>query len=237
MPTDQSISRRHARDFSHLPPVLLRSDRFPLPNYNKALPSIPSTSTGLEDSDAVSVFTSLSGSLTISPTPSRDAYERTSLTEAQRIAAQYRERHREAPNVFRNVAVSGSTVRDVNSNPLEFQYASLSSTVLESGARVDGRAVNATVATSSAPQSPPMRWAPAAEIETTHEAVSRFGRVHDDGTVSCAWEDCLGVLPSLAAFLSHLHVHLIHEGYVARLRRVLIWIWSTDHVIRQLKCL
>jgi hypothetical protein len=230
-PTNELMSRRYAGDFSSLAPVVPGNDRSPLPDYDKDLPRIPSTSTGLEDSEVVSVFTSLSGTLTITPVAgcpaltdfSHDAYEPVQLTEAQRIAAQYRQLHRSSSDVLRSTAISEPTIPGVGSNRLESRSVFPSSIGIRSGARVDGQAMDAATGAPLAPHSPPMRQALAEEIEAIHEAVRRLGRVHDDGTVSCTREDCLEFFPSLVAFLSHISVHLIREGYVACLRRAFIW--------------
>ena len=201
--TDKLRSRRYAGDFSHLPPVGLENDLSPLPDYNKDLPHIPSTLMGFSDAEAVTLFTSLSGNLTTSPIPrsphplpSHDIYERVKLTEAQEIAARYRQRH-----------CSRSSA------------ALSSSTVIQSGVYPDGQDTGAAIRVSLAPRSPPIRRVLAEETEITPEVASRFGRFQDNGAVWCSWEDCLEILPSLVAFLSHLRVHLVDEGYVARLRR------------------
>ena len=220
--------RRYAGDFSHLSPIDLGIHFSP--DYNKDLPRIPSTSTGLWDSEAVTVFTSLSGTLTTSPNagcppppvPSPDAYQQVPLTEAQQIAAQYRRRHRSSSDVLQNSAIFEQTVPGQSFNPLGSHRAFPSSTVMQSSARVDGHAIDAAIGGALAPWSPTMRRSHA-EMETTHETVSRFGRVHDDGTASCTREGCLKVSPNSSAFLDHLDAHLVHEGCVARLWRALVW--------------
>ena len=221
--------RRYAGDFSHLSPIDL-GIHLP-PDYNKDLPRIPSNSTGLWDSEAVTVFTSLSGTLTTSPNagcppppvPSPDAYQQVPLTEAQQIAAQYRQRHRSSSDVLQNSAIFEQTVPGPSSNPLESQRAFPSSTVTQSSARVDGHAIDPAIGGALAPCSPTIRRSHAEEMKTPHETVSRFSRVHDDGTVSCTREGRLKVSPNSSAFLDHLDAHLVHEGCVARLWRALIW--------------
>jgi hypothetical protein len=72
------------------------------------------------------------------------------------------------------------------------------------------------------PQSPTKR-ALAEEIEATHtlhDGATPFSWVHEDGTIPCTRVDCLAVLQNLKAFLCHLHIHLIHEGYVVHPRCV-----------------
>jgi hypothetical protein len=223
MPIDELKTRRFAGDFTHLAPILLGGDRLPspIPNYDKDLPRIPSTSTRLWGDEVVTIFTNLSGDLTTSaavgsplPVPSYDVCERVSITEAQKIAAQYRQRHRSSSGAHQGIATFERSTLGMCSHPL---YAPSPSTVIESGVSVDGQATNAAIGASSASQ-PPIIRALVEGVEAVHQAVSPFGQVHKDGTVSCTREDCLKDLPSLNAFLSHLHVHLIHEGYVLRLR-------------------
>ena len=222
---DEFRSRRHAGDFSHLVPTLLESDRplSPVPDYHKDLPRIPSTSTGLWGDEAVTVSTDLAGSLTASPivgSPpiSHHAHERVSITEAQQIAAQYLQRHRSSLDAFRHTAVSERTTIDVSTNPLEPLHASPSSSAIQSGVSAT---VNAPFGASPAPpQSSPTSRALVGVTETDapHEGARLFDRVREDGTVSCTRGDCLAVLPSTKAFLNHLQIHLIDEGYVVRLR-------------------
>jgi hypothetical protein len=38
--------------------------------------------------------------------------------------------------------------------------------------------------------------------------------VDQDGPFPCPRRDCYGVLPTREAYNSHVHIHLIHEGYV-----------------------
>ena len=240
--TDEHKARRHAGDFSHLAPILLESDR--LPDCDKDLPRIPSTSTGLWGSEAVSVFTTTTGSLTASPivgrpslpVPSHRVYERAPVTEAQRIAAQYRQRHRSSLNALQNIEIPGQITLNVSTDPLEsLVHASPPSTVIQSGVSMHTQAVDAPLEASLAPsQSPPNRRALAEETgaaHTPHEGASLFSRVHEDGTVSCNRGDCLAVLPNLEAFLCHRHIHLIHEGYVVRLRRCDPEYEGTDHIV------
>ena len=59
---------------------------------------------------------------------------------------------------------------------------------MQSSARVNDQAIRVAIEGALAPQSPTIRRPHAEGSETTHEAVSRFSRVHDDGTVSCTWE-------------------------------------------------
>lgn len=237
MPTDELKSRRHAGDFSHLPPIDLKDDRCPLPDYNKELPRIPSTSTGLldDEADAVTLYTNISGTLTTSPIAgcrplvlSYDVYERVHMTEAQRIAAEYRQRHCSSSDALWGAMISEPTVRDVSSNPLESQH--VSSTAMQSDACINVQAIDAVIGAPLLSQHPPIGQNPS-ETGITHGTMNRGGGVHDDRTVSCPREDCLETLPSAVAFLSHMRVHLIHEGYVARLRRALIWVGGADHNI------
>lgn len=200
--TEGLIARRYAGDFSHLPPIVVENDPSPLPDHHKDLPRIPSTSTGLCGSETVTVYTSLSGTLTTSPiggrpklpVPSDNASERVQLTEAQKIAAQYRERHRSSSGVFQSITISEPTILGVNSNPLESRYALPSSTKMQSDVRVDGQATDAVIEASLTPQPPPTGRA-LAEAEITRDAASRSGRAHGDGAVSCTQEDCLEVCP------------------------------------------
>jgi len=224
---DEFRSRRYAGDFSHLVLTLPESDRplSPVPDYHKDLPRIPSTSTGLWGDEAVTVSTDLAGSLTVSPivgspplsVPSHHAHERVSITEAQQIAAQYRQRHRSSMDAYRHTAVSERTTIDVSTNPLEPLHASPSSTAIQSGVSAT---VNPFRTSPAPPQSSPTSRALVGETETDapHEGARLFDRVREDGTVSCTRGDCLAVLPSSKAYLNHLHIHLIDEGYVVRLR-------------------
>ena len=68
-------------------------------------------------------------------------------------------------------------------------------------------------------QSPPIRRPLAEVTPIPHEDACLFSWIREDGTISCTRGDCMAVLPSLEAFLSHLHIHLIHEGYVLYLRQ------------------
>ena len=102
MAVNELKSRRFAGDFTNLAQFYLESERYPspIPNYDKDLPRIPSTSTELCGDEVVTVFTNLSGDLTTSPVvgcspfrgPSHDEGGRVPMTEAQKIAAQYRQR-------------------------------------------------------------------------------------------------------------------------------------------------
>ncbi|KAF9648843.1 hypothetical protein BDM02DRAFT_3269203 [Thelephora ganbajun] len=234
--SDELNFRRLAGDFSHLAPHLLGSDRphLSVPDYDKDLPRIPSTSTGLWGGEAVTVFTDRMGSHTTSPivgcpppTPSYHVYERIQITEAQRIADQYRERRRSSIDVAQGSPVSEQATPSVNIHSPESLRAFPSSTVIRSGVSTDTQATNTPVKVALAPQSPTIH-ALAEETETTHtshEGVSLFSRVHEDGTVSCTRGDCLTILPSLRAFLSHLHIHLIHEGLNSC---ELCGVWFTD---------
>lgn len=93
IPNDDLDTRRYAGDFSHLTPIL-RED------YNKDLPRIPSTSTGLLGDEVLTIITEMMGSPAASPivgcpplpVPSYHASEQAPITEAQQIAAQYRQR-------------------------------------------------------------------------------------------------------------------------------------------------
>lgn len=127
IPTDElKYRRRRAGDFSRLHPIVLENNNHnpPSPDDDDGLQRIPSTSTGLLDDSPVTVFTRSSGTLTVSPIegclqlsfPSHDVYEEAPLTEAQRIAAQYRQRHRSLPDVPQSTIVSEATIPDVSSN-------------------------------------------------------------------------------------------------------------------------
>lgn len=230
---DEHRSRRHGGDFSHLAPILPESDRSPspAPGYNKDLPRIPSTSTGLWGGEAVSILTEAIGSLTASPipgcpplpVPSHHAYERVPITEAQQIAVQYRRRFRNPLNTSRSTKVSEQMTPDVSTDPLESSHASPTSTVMQSGVSTDTQVMNVLVRASLAPCESPTRRALAEEIKNTrtlHDSTSSFSQVYEDGTLSCTREDCLAVLANFKAFLCHLHIHLIHEGYVVHPRSV-----------------
>lgn len=226
-PIDELRSRRTAGDFTHLPPILPETYRppSPSPDYDKDLPRIPSTSTEICGDEAVTVFTDSSGSLTTSPivgcpplpVPSKDVHGRVPITEAQQIAARYRQRHRGSYNVHQRTVVPGRTIPNVSFRFIEPPHAFPLSTVTQSGVSVDIPAMNATIGASLALQSPSISQALAEEMEAVLEGASLFSQVHEDGTVSCARGDCQTNLPSLKAFLCHLHVHLIHEGYVVPL--------------------
>jgi len=230
---DEHRSRRYGGDFSHLAPILPESDRSPspAPDYNKDLPRIPSTSTGLWGREAVSILTEAIGSLTASPipgcpplpVPSHHTYERVPITESQQIAAQYRQRFRSSLNDLQSAKVSEQMTLDVSTDPLESSHTSPTSTVMQSGVSTDTLAMNALVGASLALSESPTRRALAEEIETTrtlHDGASPFSQVHEDGTVSCTRGDCLAVLSNSKAFSCHLHIHLIHEGYVVHPRCV-----------------
>ena len=125
------------------------------------------------------------------------------------------------------------------STNLESSRASPSSTVARSG--VSARTANASLgASSTIPRSPPIRrtlFEDTGATPTSYEGANLFKRDHEDGTVFCTRGDCLTVLPSLQAFLSHSHIHLIHEGYVAHLQwRDVNWI--TDYIVsnKQAEC-
>lgn len=129
MAADEFESRRYTGDFSCPPQINLRKSRSSLSDDGDGLRRIPSTSTGFLDDDAISVYTSSSGTLTITschclqvPVPSRDEHEQFTLTEAQRIALQYQEHHRSRPDVFQSTTISESTTQDVSPNLLDLQY-------------------------------------------------------------------------------------------------------------------
>lgn len=114
---EEQRARRHAGDFTHLAPILPESGRLlsPVPDYDKDLPRIPSTSTGLWGTEAATILTeqmcsSMAFSLTDFarlPNPSHRAYERVPITEAQKIAAQYRQRHQSSMDVSSTSETSG----------------------------------------------------------------------------------------------------------------------------------
>lgn len=204
IPPDELRARRYGGDFSHMGPVFTESNRPPssIPDFDEDdLPRIPSTSTGLWGDDAVTISTEMMGSPTASPVvgcpplsvPSHQECEREPLTEAQQIAAQYRQRHHSSPEP-----------PSVSVNPLESRHPSPPSTTTKSGVSVETQAMNAPLRASlTLPQSPPVR--------------GLLSRVREDGTVACDREDCLEILPNLQAFLCHQDIHLIHEEYVIRL--------------------
>jgi len=230
---DEHKSRRHGGDFSHLAPILPESDRSPspAPGYSKDLPRIPSTSTGLWGGEAVSILTEVMGSLTASPIPgcpplpvhSHHVYERVPITEAQQIAVQYRRRFRSPLNTSQSTKASEQMTPDVSTAPPESSHASPTSTVMQSGVSTDTQVMNALVGASLALSESPTRRALAEEIKNTrtlHDSASSSSQVHEDGTLSCTRGDCLAVLSNFKAFLCHLHIHLIHEGYVVHPRYV-----------------
>jgi len=141
---------------------------------SKDLPRIPSTSTGLWGDEAMRILTEATGSPTASPivgcpplpVPSHRAYERVPITEAQQIAAQYRQRFRSALNALQSTKVSEQMV--LNTDPLEPSHASPTSAAMQSGVSTDTQAMDAPVgALLALSQSPTMR-ALAKEIEATH---------------------------------------------------------------------
>jgi hypothetical protein len=103
IPNEERRARRRAGDFTHLAPILPESGPFPSPvaDYNKDLPRIPSTSTGLWGTEVATILTEQMGSpvtlsvadFTCLPKPPHHMYEGVPITEAQKIAAQYRQRH------------------------------------------------------------------------------------------------------------------------------------------------
>ena len=225
--SDEHRRRRQAGDFSHLAPILPENNRSPspVPDHNKDLPHIPSTSTGLWGDEAVTILTEATSSPTASPilgcpplpVSSHCAYERVPITEAQQIAAQYRQRFRNSLNAPQSTEHSEQMTLDVNTGPFESSHAFPTRTAMQSGVSTHTRAMNAPVGASLAFSLSPTLRALAGEIEITHTphgGTSPFNRVHEDGTVSCTRGDCLAILPNLRAFLCHLHIHLIHEGYV-----------------------
>lgn len=135
--TDELKSRRYAGDFSHLLCIIPKSGHPPPLDDNDALQRIPSSSTGLLDDEAVSVFTSSSGNLTTSPIedrvqlppPSPDAHEQ---TDAQRIAALYRQRCFSSPDGTTTTTTEPNTP-NVSSNLLNPSMPSYSSIVMRSG--------------------------------------------------------------------------------------------------------
>ena len=231
--SDEVRARRRGGDFSHLAPILPESSHPPplVPDYDKDLPRIPSTSTGLWGDDAVtvSISTEMMGSPPTSPTvgcpllpvPSRHTCEREPITEAQQIVAQYRQRHRSSLDAPENTKVSKRAVLGVSASLIESPHASLPNTVIQSGVSTETQVMNAPFRASlTRTQSPPTRRPLAKETGTTptlHEDPSLFGRVREDGTILCDREGCLDILLSLQAFQCHLQIHLIHEGYVTPL--------------------
>jgi len=106
IPSDELRARRCGGDFSHIGPICTESSPPPssIPDDSEDFPCIPSTSTGLWGDDPVTISTEMMGSPTASPivgcpplpVPSPQACEREPLTEAQQIAAQYRQRRRDS---------------------------------------------------------------------------------------------------------------------------------------------
>lgn len=143
--TGELKSRRYAGDFSHRSPTVLENGPTTPPDDDDGMQRIPSTSTATLDDDAVTVYTSSSGTLTTSPNvgcinlsiPSQDVYEKGSLTEAQRIATQYRQRHHSSPDVLQSTAISEPAILDVSSNLLKSQCPFPSSSGMQSGVCVD----------------------------------------------------------------------------------------------------
>ena len=100
-------ARRHAGDFSQLAPILPEGGCLlsSVPDCNKDLPRIPSTSTELWGAEIAAILTEQMDSLmkfsftdfADIPKHSRRAYERVPSTKSQRIAAQYRQRHQTSP--------------------------------------------------------------------------------------------------------------------------------------------
>lgn len=214
IPSDELRARRRGGDYSHLG-LVLESIRPPslFPDCNEDLPCIPSTSTGLWGDDAVSISTEIMGSPTASPivgcpalpVPSHQVCERAPIIEAQHVAVLYRQRR-----------------RSVSGNPPALRYPFPLSTVTQSGVSAEAQAMNASLRASlMLPQSPQIRRPIAEETETptSHDGAGPLSRVREDGTAACDREDCLAILPDLQAFLCHLHIHLIHEGYVIHLGR------------------
>ena len=123
---DELRARRHGGDFSHLAPIIPESDRSPslVPDYDKDLPRIPSTSTGLWGDEVVTVSTEMMGSPTASPTvgcppslaPSRQVHERVLITEAQHIATQYQQRYHTSSE---STTAPEQTAQNVSTNPLD----------------------------------------------------------------------------------------------------------------------
>ena len=204
IPNDELKARRRGGDYSHLGLVFPEST----PDCNKDLPRIPSTSTGLWGDDAMTITTEMMGSPTASPivgcpplpVPSHQVCEREPLIEAQQIAVQCRQRR-----------------RSVNGDPVDFSRIP-SSTAMQLGVSVAAQATNAPLrASPMLPHSPQIRRLLAEETDTTptsYDGTGPLSRVREDGTFACDREDCLAILPNLLAFLSHLTIHLVHEGYV-----------------------
>lgn len=229
--SDEHKARRNAGDFSCFAPILPENDRPPsTPDHDKDLPRIPSTSTGLWGDEAVTVLTGAMGSLATSPivgcpplpVPSHSAHERVSITEAQQIVVQYRQRL--PSSLIQNSRVSENPPPNANTDSLESLRASPSSTMMQSGVSTNTKAMNAPVEVSLASsQSSSTRRALVGETETSHtlhESTNLFSRVHEDGTVSCTRGDCLAVLPNSRAFSLHSHIHRIHDEYVVHPRCV-----------------
>jgi hypothetical protein len=179
--TDECRSRRYAGDFSCLPQIVLEDNRPPPPYGDDGLQRIPSSSTALSGDDVVTVFTSTSGTLTIAPIVgcpqlpvlSHEVYEQVQLTDAQRIVAQYRQRHCSPPDVFQNTASSEPTALGVNSNLENPQQAYPRSIATHLGTRVNGQA------TSAAPRPSPIRGVLVGETKAIHETGN-----HKGGTIS-----------------------------------------------------
>jgi hypothetical protein len=179
--TDEWRSRRYAGDFSCLPQIVLEDNRSPPPYDNDELQRIPSSSTALSGDDVVTVFTSTSGTLTIAPIVgclqlpvlSHEVHEQVQLTDAQRIVAQYRQRHCSPPDAFQNTAASEPTALGVSSNLENPQQVYPQSIATHLSTRANGQA------TSAAPRPSPTRGALVGETEAIHETGS-----HKGGTIS-----------------------------------------------------
>lgn len=148
--TNELKSRRCAGDFSRLPPIVLTNNHPPPNDDDDGLQRIPSTSTALLYDDAVSVYTNSSGTLTTFPiadyvqlpAPSHDVYKQLPLTEAQRIAARYRQRNHSSSDAPQGTAAPEPTIPDVSTNPLKSWHPFPSNTVMRTGLCVDGRAAD-----------------------------------------------------------------------------------------------
>ena len=44
----------------------------------------------------------------------------------------------------------------------------------------------------------------------------RIGGVNAGGSFSCPQRECCDILPTREAYTCHIHIHLLHEGYVFR---------------------
>ena len=71
------------------------------------------------------------------------------------------------------------------------------------------------------PVTPTIRRLFAREVDTATTSYGTLKRVDQDGSFPCPQRDCYNVLPTREAYTCHIHIHLIHEGYVFRVDRAI----------------